>query len=505
MQGESETILTSAEELTAQGPTAPFSGLANGRPSRRVLSNVSTQVLALVLFDLILLAATNAIALWGRSHLGFLPDVSDLQANVSPWAMALTVGWLASLALMGAYQTRLLGAGLLEYRRVGNASVVVAAVAGIGAYLLKYPLSRGFFVLFFLVGVPLLLVGRYVLRRGLHAARRKGRLMTPTLVAGELAHLEDLVRVLRRESWLGFTVVGALPSNPQGTHTPSGIPVVGRPDDAPEALRSTGADAVIFAAGSFPRAHLFNAMARQLEDRRAQMIVVPALTDISAERLQVRPVAGMPLVHVEQPRAQHAARRLKRTFDLLGSSVLLVASLPLTLLVAFAIKLEDGGPVFFTQTRVGRKGGTFGFYKFRSMSADAEARLAALRATNESDGDVLFKMAHDPRITGVGRFIRRFSIDEIPQFWNVWRGDMSLVGPRPALPSEVQRYDDHVLRRLDVRPGMTGLWQVSGRSDLPWEDTVRLDLYYVDNWSMMQDLSILGRTITAILASRGAY
>lgn len=466
---------------------------------------VPTQVLGLLVLDAILLASATGVALWGRSQLGFLPDAADVEANVRPWAVALTLGWLSALGISGAYQARFLGAGMLEYRRVLNASVVVAAVVGIGAYLLQYPLSRGFFVLLFLVGIPLLLVGRLGMRRGLHTARMKGHLMTPTLIAGDEAHIDDLARVLRRERWLGFEIVGALSSTPQGAYTAGGIPVVGSPEEAPVVLRNMSAAAVIFATGSFPRAHMFNRMARELEDHDAQMIVVPALTDISAERLQVRPVAGMPLVHVEQPRAQHASRWLKRIFDVAGSGALLLLSLPVTLVVAIAIKLEDSGPVFFKQTRVGLKGEPFSFYKFRSMVPDAEARRQALLAANSSDREVLFKMAHDPRITRVGRFIRRYSIDEIPQFWNVLRGEMSLVGPRPALPHEVERYDDHVLRRLDVRPGLTGLWQVSGRSDLPWEDTVRLDLYYVDNWSMLQDLTILGRTVTAVLASRGAY
>jgi exopolysaccharide biosynthesis polyprenyl glycosylphosphotransferase len=234
------------------------------------------------------------------------------------------------------------------------------------------------------------------------------------------------------------------------------------------------------------------------------MIVVPALTDISAQRLDVRPVAGLPLVDVDRPQAIAAARWIKRTYDAIGSALLLLLAAPVMGLVALAIKLEDGGPVLFRQTRVGRKGQLFECLKFRSMVLDAEARLAELAAANEGSGP-LFKMTHDPRITKVGRFIRRFSLDELPQLWNALRGDMSLVGPRPALPTEVAQYDSDTRRRLDVRPGLTGLWQVSGRSNLSWDDTVRLDLYYVDNWSMIQDLMILARTAKAIVGSAGAY
>ena len=234
------------------------------------------------------------------------------------------------------------------------------------------------------------------------------------------------------------------------------------------------------------------------------MIVVPALTEVSAQRLDVRPVAGLPLVDVDRPQAIEAARWVKRTYDILGSAILLLLAAPVMGLTALAIKLEDGGPVIFRQRRVGLKGEEFDCLKFRSMCIDAEARLAALAAQNEGAGP-LFKLTHDPRITRVGRFIRRFSLDELPQLWNALRGDMSLVGPRPALPTEVAQYDSDTRRRLDVRPGLTGLWQVSGRSNLSWDDTVRLDLYYVDNWSMVQDLMILARTAKAVVGSAGAY
>jgi exopolysaccharide biosynthesis polyprenyl glycosylphosphotransferase len=234
------------------------------------------------------------------------------------------------------------------------------------------------------------------------------------------------------------------------------------------------------------------------------MIVVPNVADISAQRLDVRPVAGLPLVDVERPQAIAATRWIKRSFDLAVSALLLVLAAPVLAGVALAIWLEDRGPVLFRQVRVGRGGEEFNCLKFRSMCVDAEARLAELQARNQGAG-LLFKIADDPRITRVGRFIRRYSLDELPQLWNAFRGDMSLVGPRPALPREVAQYDSDTRRRLDVRPGLTGLWQVSGRSNLSWEDTVRLDLFYVDNWSMVQDLAILAKTARAVLGSDGAY
>ncbi|MDO5684474.1 MAG: sugar transferase, partial [Propionibacteriaceae bacterium] len=318
-----------------------------------------------------------------------------------------------------------------------------------------------------------------------------------------LDHIEDVAAVLNRERWLGYEVVGALASDSDEEETRSGIPIFGCPEDTVEVLGHTGANAVVFAEGSFRSGRDFNLLARELQDAHAQTIVVPSLTDISAQRMDIRPVAGIPLVHIEQPRASSAGHAWKRLFDLIGSSFLILLGSPLLLAVALAVK-SDGGPILFRQVRAGHHGEPFEMFKFRSMVVDAEERLKQLQAHNNSDG-VLFKMVDDPRITRVGKFIRRYSLDELPQLFNVWLGHMSLVGPRPALLTEVAEYKDHVRRRLDVRPGMTGLWQVSGRSDLSWDDTVRLDLYYVDNWSMVQDLSILLRTFGAVVGKRGAY
>ena len=243
-------------------------------------------------------------------------------------------------------------------------------------------------------------------------------------------------------------------------------------------------------------------LAWELEDHaHVQIIVAPNVTDVSSERVRIRPVAGLPLMHLGRARSQLATNDAKRTFDVVGAIAILLLIWPALLALMIWIRLHDGGPVLFRQTRVGRDGAEFTCLKLRSMVVDAEARLAELEARDH----VLFKDADDPRVTRPGRLIRRFSLDELPQLWNVVRGEMSLVGPRPPLPAEVAQYEDDMLRRLAVLPGMTGLWQVSGRSDLSWEDTVRLDLYYVDNWSMVQDLIILARTVSAVLTSRGAY
>lgn len=458
-----------------------------------------------LLADVVLVLLTTALAVAGRNSLPVFPAAPDVTGAVSGVALWLVPLWLGVFAAYGLYRPKNMGAGSLEYQSVVTATCITAGIAASVLYLTKNEVSRGFFVLEFTVGLVLLLFGRLAVRRLVQQAYRRGRLLSGVILSGDPCHIDDIARVINREPWLGFRVLGAVtPPTVKESGTPAGIPVLGHTDALGAVVKEHGAQTVICTEGSFSRTQDFRRLAWDLENEHTQMIVVPTMTDVSAERLRVRPIAGLPLIHVEQPRSEAASRWGKRLFDLAGSAALIVLSAPVMLAIAIAIKVDDRGPVFFRQMRVGRHGEPIRVYKFRSMVVDAEKRLAGLRVRNESDG-VLFKMAKDPRVTRVGSFIRRYSLDELPQFFNVFAGEMSLVGPRPALPSEVEQYEAHVRRRLDVRPGITGLWQVSGRSDLSWEDTVRLDLYYVDNWSMVQDFMILLRTFRAVVASAGAY
>ncbi len=411
--------------------------------------------------------------------------------------------WLMLLGMFGAYKLRYQRAGAMEYQRVVLASFTMAGTVGIASYLVKGEFPRGLYVLLFGAGTVGLVLARFARRKLMGALHRRGAFLTPIIVAGDSGHVDAVAKVLRREVWLGYRVVGVVTSD-RADQTPGGLPVLGSTPDVVSVIEEHDIATVIFAEGAFGGPAEFRRIAWDLEEHEIHMIVVPALTEISSQRLDVRPVAGLPLVDVDRPQAIEAARWIKRTFDVVGSAFLLLLASPLMGITALAIKIEDGGPIMFRQRRVGLKGEEFDCLKFRSMCIDAEARLAALTAQNEGAGP-LFKMVNDPRITRVGRFIRRFSIDELPQLWNAFRGDMSLVGPRPALPTEVAEYDSDARRRLDVRPGLTGLWQVSGRSNLSWDDTVRLDLYYVDNWSMVQDLMILAKTAKAVVGSSGAY
>ncbi len=457
--------------------------------------------------DLVAIVLATVLAAVGRTSLGMFDptaDINDVAQSVGLWIVA---GWMLANVVLGTYARAHVGAGTIEYARICSAAGITAGAIGIISYLTKFNLSRGFYVLLFVIGVPLLLLWRWTARRLVHRAHAHGHLLTRVLISGSASHIDEVAAVLDRESWLGYRIVGALvpPSSTAMTATPRGVPVVGKTGRTAEAVRREKADLVVFTEGAFPSAVDFRRIAWDLEGHHVQMAVVPSLSDISSGRMTMRPVGGVPLVHVEQPQSLEASRGLKRAFDLIGASVLLVLALPLMIVCAIIIKSGDSGPVLFRQTRVGRDGTFFECLKLRSMVVDAEAQLSGVsHLTSDPDGP-LFKARSDPRVTRVGAFMRRFSIDELPQLFNVIAGDMSLVGPRPALPAEVRRYQPDVQRRLHVRPGMTGLWQVSGRSDLSWDDTVRLDLYYVDNWSIVQDLAIMAKTIHAVLRTHGAY
>jgi exopolysaccharide biosynthesis polyprenyl glycosylphosphotransferase len=328
------------------------------------------------------------------------------------------------------------------------------------------------------------------------------------LLVGSSESVDYFARELARQPQAGYRVVGAcIPSGVIAGYLPgTDIPVMGSVDKVLEALQATDADTVIVTSSDGLPSDKMRQLSWSLEPGRNHLVVTTGLVDIAGPRIHMRPVAGLPLVHVETPRYEGSKRTVKRAFDLVASVLLLlILSLPL-LLIAVAVRLGSAGPVFFRQNRIGLNGRPFEMLKFRSMVTDAEARLQELQASQGNEGNsVMFKLADDPRITPVGRLLRRFSLDELPQLLNVLAGEMSLVGPRPPLPREVEQYEKHVNRRFLVKPGITGLWQVSGRSNLDWESTVRLDLYYVENWSLTGDFTILWRTFRAVFARDGAY
>jgi exopolysaccharide biosynthesis polyprenyl glycosylphosphotransferase len=457
--------------------------------------------------DLVSIAFSVVAAIQGRAALHFPLEVSTsgMANSLAVLGPVMILGWVAVILALGGYRQQVFGAGLDEYKRVVNASLITGAAVGISCFLLQFPLSRGFFVLAFLIGIPALVTGRLLLRRGIHRARIRGSLQYRVVVAGDVGHVDEIASVLRREKWLGYHVVGAIVPQPGDREsTPSGIPLLGSTRAIAGLAVAAKTDVVFLAGGAFSSSTEMRRLAWDLEYEDISVVIAPSVSDVSRERMSMRPVGGVPLIHLEKPRSQDAGRRAKRTFDIVATVSLLFLFTPIFCFAAVQVWMHDHGSIFFRQTRVGRDGRTFRLWKFRTMVINAEELLAQMRQQEGHEGG-LFKMDHDPRVTKPGTWLRRFSVDELPQLLNVLRGDMSLVGPRPPLKHEVAQYDDAMARRLRVRPGMTGLWQVSGRSDLSWSETVRLDLYYVDNWSMAQDLTILARTFGAVLSSRGAY
>jgi len=461
-------------------------------------------VTALVL-DLAVISGAMVLAVLGRQRLGVFENSADVTASLMIVGPLLLLGWLVVIALFGGYRDDVFGAGTDEYKRVFNASVATAGLLGIGCYLAKFQLSRGFFVLAFAIGIPTLLLGRFLLRTAVHRARRQGRLQYRVLIAGTPEHVDEVAAVLRREPWLGYHVAGALvPSRDMAEETAAGIPILGSTDHATAVITASDTDIVFFAGGAVTSANELRRIVWDLEKVDIQVVVAPSVSDISGERITVRPVGGLPLMHIDPPRATDAARWGKRLFDIVGSAFLILCFAPIFVFASTRVWLHDRGPILFRQTRIGRDGEEFTCLKYRTMVVNADELIADLQA-ELGQSALLFKMKDDPRITGPGTWMRRYSIDELPQLFNVLRGDMSLVGPRPQVAREVALYNSAMARRLRVRPGMTGLSQVSRRSELSLDEASRLDLFCVDNWSMLQDLTIMARTLRAVFRSGGAY
>jgi exopolysaccharide biosynthesis polyprenyl glycosylphosphotransferase len=443
--------------------------------------------------------AAGLLAFWVR----FDAQVSAASAYLL-LSIALPVLWVMSVWLAGGYDSRFIGIGSDEFRRMMNAGVCLTAAVAIVAYATKTELARGYVVLALPILTIIDLIARFGLRKRLHRSRRQGSCMQKVVVVGHPDVIADLTAELRRDTHHGLSVVAACVVGPEQPAEVDGIPVIGGLGNIVTVVEQFRADTVAVLACPEMCGVRLRDLAWALEKTGTDLCVAPALLDVAGPRTTIRPAAGLPLLHMDHPEFTGARRLVKSAFDRVLAFAGLLLLTPLFISVAVAIRLGDGGPALFRQTRVGKDGRPFTLYKFRTMVVDAEARKAQLVLLNDSGG-LLFKMRKDPRITPIGERLRRHSLDELPQLINVIRGDMSLVGPRPPLPDEVAKYVDHVRRRLAVKPGITGLWQVNGRSDLSWDESVRLDLRYVENWSLMLDLQILWKTLSAVVGGSGAY
>lgn len=435
-------------------------------------------------------------------------SVHDPNRSLYLWgSLVLPLVWVLSISAGRAYETRFLASSVEEYRRVMNSALGLIAAIAVVSYLSKTEFARGYVVAALPLCASLSLVGRYVARRSLRKRRSAGTCLQDVVVVGHEWAVIDLVAGLRKAPDAGFRVVGACLPGGHGSRQMAeiGVRVLGDLSQVVDVVRTTNADALaVTTCVEFGGPEL-RQVCWALENSGVDILVAPALIEVAGPRLHIRPMANLPLLHVEKPEFTGARRVIKGMVDRSVAFLALLLLSPVVLAIACAIRLTSKGPAFFRQTRIGVGGEPFTMYKFRSMHIDAEARLHALADQNERKEGLLFKMKDDPRVTAVGKKLRRLSIDELPQLINVVKGDMSLVGPRPPLPREVEKYGKDVRRRLLVRPGVTGLWQVSGRSDLTWEESIRLDLRYVENWSLAYDLQILWKTASAVLHGSGAY
>lgn len=469
------------------------SGWLAGRPDAWIRTYV--RQVAIADFSAAVVAAIAAV--WVR----FGAHPNDQYLILS---LALPLVWVVAVRVFGGYEKRFLGAGPDEFRRVLNAGLSLTGALALISYAVNNELSRIYLLVSMQVIVVLDLLVRYALRKRLHWRRTQGQCMTSVVAVGHERAVSQLISEFRREPHHGLQVVAACLPGEADVNEVAGVPVVGELDDAASVVRNLNAGTVAVLSCPEMDGVKLRTLAWELEKTGADLCVAPALLDVAGPRTTVRPTAGLTLLHVDHPQLSGPRQMVKDLFDRCAAAFGLVALSPLMLAIAVTIRLTDNGPALFTQTRVGKGGEPFKIYKFRTMVVDAEARLAEILKENESDG-VLFKIRKDPRITAIGARLRKSSLDELPQLINVLRGEMSLVGPRPALPEEAAKYADHVRRRLVVKPGLTGMWQVNGRSELTWDETVRLDLRYVENWSFALDLQILWKTFSVIFRGSGAY
>jgi exopolysaccharide biosynthesis polyprenyl glycosylphosphotransferase len=434
-------------------------------------------------------------------------DGPDIAVNYTIVSCVLVLAWMAVLHITSTRDYRVVGTGTQEYRRVADATLRLFGVIAIVAFLVDIDLARGYIVTGLPLGLLLLLTSRALWRAWLSAQRRRGDYSSLILLVGSLESVTVTAATLRRAPAAGYRVVGAcLTGDDRPARLPDlDVPVLGHADEALSALQSVGADTLVITSSDELPPERIREIGWSLEPGRHHLVMAPGLTDVGGPRIHTRPVAGLPLLHVETPRLESRKLLTKRLFDVVVSALTLIVLSPLLLVIAILIKATSPGPVLYRQERIGRNGQPFAMLKFRSMRPGADAELFALLEERGAGDTPLFKVEDDPRVTRVGAVLRRYSLDELPQFANVLAGSMSLIGPRPQRESEVALYDSVARRRLLIKPGMSGLWQVSGRSTLSWEDAIRLDLYYVENWSLTGDIVILARTFAAVIRAEGAF
>lgn len=453
--------------------------------------------LRLVASDSIVIAASVVLAVIVGGH-----NTNWLAAS------AIASSWILILVLFHSHSPRFAGVGTGEYRRTLEATAATAGWLAVVHIVFDFQILRDVLLLSLPLGSLLLLVTRCLWRRRLLKLHAHGLSLFNVLVVGQPADVEYVVSQMQKKSGPAYRVVGTVFEHEEDPASAfpkrSQRPVLHGLHYLDTAIQRYGADAVVVAGQLDAGPRYIKQLGWRLEKTGTELILASSLTNVAGHRIHMRPVEGLSLMHVETPTFTGGKFTAKRAVDVVASGLGLLLLAPLLALCALLISMDSPGGSIFRQQRVGRDGKQFTMYKFRTMCVEAERELERVAHLNEGSGP-LFKLKADPRVTRVGSWMRKFSVDEFPQLWNVLRGEMSLVGPRPPLPQEVERYDEHEHRRMLTKPGLTGLWQVSGRSDLNWEESVRLDLYYVENWSLSGDLKILWRTVKVVLRPVGAY
>jgi exopolysaccharide biosynthesis polyprenyl glycosylphosphotransferase len=416
--------------------------------------------------------------------------------------------WLLFLWAEGLYDLERLSWGAAEFSRVARALSLAILGVIVLTYVLRLPgLSRGWLLLYWVFAVLFVMVGRMGVRAYVSRQHRHGKLLKRTLIVGSNTEAADIIMAISGTRAQGLVPVGCLASSHAERLSLDfcypDVPCLGFAREIRDVVLDRGIDTVIIVSSAFDHDVLARMIA-ELRDLAVDVHISSGLFEVMTRRVLVREISGVPVITVKGLSLSRANLLTKRVFDLIVSLAIVVIGSPFWLAIVVLIKATSPGPVFFGQARVGKEGKPFEMLKFRSMVADAEEQLRRLEEENEASGP-LFKMKDDPRVTPIGRWMRKYSVDEFPQLINVLKGEMSLVGPRPPLPKETLEYGEYHWRRLEVVPGMTGLWQVSGRSSLTFEEMVRLDVFYIENWSVGLDMSLILRTIPAVLFAKGAY
>jgi len=452
----------------------------------------------LIITDSIMIAVAIGVGLLISSRASEWAINSTLAIYGTPVAVGLL--WVVLLLARGSYDRRLIGLGTEEIRRVVSATLMLFAVVAGLSYLIRADISRAYAFISLPLGLLLICISRFGWRQWLYRERKGGQFLLKTIVIGPEKPSQILANKLNSESYAGYHVVDQI-TLPVDTASESELDSwLGKVD---QAISRHGASAIAIEPGDDSPYDIVRQLSWRLEGRNIDLLISPGLLDVAGPRLSIRPAAGLPLLHLDEVVLSRSQQAAKRTLDVLGSLFAVILLSPIILITAIAVRITSRGPVIYRQVRVGRAGNTFTMLKFRTMKNQSENLLAELRLEYELN-DPMFKLAKDPRITKVGAFLRRWSLDETLQLFNVLGGSMSLVGPRPHPIDDVDRYQSEAFRRLALKPGMTGLWQVEGRSDLSWEQALRLDLHYVEKWSIETDLFLLGRTAKAVLNARGA-